>query len=149
MAGDRGHREDLGVRAALRPPPQGEPSRRPLAPRVSLHNPARRLAALSAFYAFAAAAGHIAEPPFNAATLRRRRPRCPAPRRCPWSRPPRCCVRPTTWCPGGSAAARTRSRRTGTGCWSTCCWTACGRGRRSASTWRTCTRRTRTGGCGS
>ncbi|WP_344626583.1 endonuclease domain-containing protein [Kitasatospora arboriphila] len=55
---------------ALRPPPQGEPSRRPLAPRVSLHNPARRLAALSAFYAFAAAAGHIAEPPFNAATLR-------------------------------------------------------------------------------
>ncbi|MEW1912330.1 hypothetical protein AB0442_28490 [Kitasatospora sp. NPDC085895] len=32
---------------ALRPPPQGEPSRRPLAPRVSLHNPARQLAVLS------------------------------------------------------------------------------------------------------
>ncbi|WP_246562376.1 endonuclease domain-containing protein [Kitasatospora kifunensis] len=55
---------------ALRPPPQGQPSRRPLAPRRSLHNPARRLAALAAFYAYATHAGHITEPPFNAASLR-------------------------------------------------------------------------------
>ncbi|MFJ2868286.1 endonuclease domain-containing protein [Kitasatospora sp. NPDC087314] len=55
---------------ALRRPNPDRPSRRPLAPRVSLHNPARRLAALAAFYAYAAGAGHIPEPPFNAAALR-------------------------------------------------------------------------------
>ncbi|MFJ7911354.1 hypothetical protein [Kitasatospora sp. NPDC096204] len=55
---------------ALRRPNPDRPSRRPLAPHVSLHNPARRLAALAAFYAYAADAGHIPEPPFNAAALR-------------------------------------------------------------------------------
>ncbi|MFF2143686.1 hypothetical protein [Kitasatospora sp. NPDC058190] len=55
---------------ALRPPNPDRPSRRPLARRVSLHNPARRLAALAAFYAYAAGAGHIPEPPFNASALR-------------------------------------------------------------------------------
>lgn len=48
---------------ALRRPNPDRPSRRPLAPRVPLHNPARRLAALAAFYAYAADAGHIPEPP--------------------------------------------------------------------------------------
>ncbi|MFF7995136.1 endonuclease domain-containing protein [Kitasatospora xanthocidica] len=54
----------------LRAPSHGQPSRRPIAPRRSLHNPARRLAALAAFYAYATTTGHIAEPPFHAAALR-------------------------------------------------------------------------------
>uniref|UniRef100_UPI002F9164D8 hypothetical protein n=1 Tax=Kitasatospora sp. NBC_01519 TaxID=2903576 RepID=UPI002F9164D8 len=93
---------------ALRRPNPDRPSRRPLAPRVPLHNPARRLAALAAFYAYAADAGHIPEPPFNAAALR------PAPHRSPWSRPRLSSTPPTTPCPAATAAGRTTPPRTAT-----------------------------------